>query len=304
MSDFHLTILGCGSATPTPLRQPTSQVISYRGRLMLIDCGEGAQAMLRKMGLPFSRITHVFISHMHGDHCLGLPGLLSTLDLNQKEGTVTVVLPKNGEKIMREMADFFCKERSYNLEFQPLSGNGGTVLDLPSLTVDAFPLYHRVPTYGYVFREKPKGRHLRGDMVEFYKVPHYKREELRHGADFVTTDGTVVPNSVLTTDPSPSVSYAFCSDTAFDERVARAVEGVDWLYHEATYDSSLAEDAHSRGHSTAAEAGRIAAMAHVRHLIIGHYSKRYTSVDILVEDARKEFPDVTAAYDGLQIDLT
>lgn len=304
MSDFQLNILGCGSAAPTPFRNPTSQVIAYRGRLMMIDCGEGAQAMMRKMSLSFNRLTHIFISHMHGDHCLGLPGLLSTLDLHGKEGEVTVTLPRCGVEIMQQMADFFCRDRSYKLTFQPLEGNGGLVADFPSMSVEAFPLYHRVPTYGYIFREKPKPRHLKGDMLEFYKVPVSQRAAIKNGADFITENGDVIANSRLTTAPDPSVSYAFCSDTVFNPRVAEAVKNVDWLYHEATYDSSLAEKARARGHSTAAEAARIASMANAKNLIIGHYSKRYVDIDILVDEASKEFPNVTAAREGLTIDLT
>lgn len=303
MSDFNLTILGCGSAAPTPLRNPSAQVLEHRGRVMLIDCAEGTQAMMRRMSIPFSRLTHIFISHMHGDHCMGLPGLLSTLDLHGKQGDLVVTLPESGVEIVRAMADYFCRDRSYNLILNAVSGDGGTVTDLPALTVEAFPLYHRVPAYGYRFTEKPKPRHLRGDMLDFYGVPHYQRAPLRQGEDYVTPDGTVIPNRALTLPPDRPVSYAYCSDTMFDPRVAEAVKGVDWLYHEATYDSSFEAKAVDRGHSTAAQAARIAAMAGARNLIIGHYSKRYTTVDILVDDAKAYFPNVIPAYDGLIIDL-
>lgn len=303
MSDFKLNILGCGSASPTPFRNPSSQVLEYRGRLMMIDCGEGTQAMMRRMKLHFSRLTHIFISHMHGDHCLGLPGLLSTLALNGKTGTVTVVLPKDGVEIMRSILNYFCREAPFEIVFQPIEGDGGEVLNLPGLTVTAFPLYHRVPAYGFIFREKPKQLHLRGDMVKFLQIPIAQLPKIKEGADFVKPDGEVIPNSRITTPASPSVSYAYCSDTMFDQRVAECVKGVDFLYHEATYDSSLAAKASSRGHSTAAEAGLIASMAGVKTLIIGHFSKRYVDVDILVEDARQNFPNVIAAHDGLTIDL-
>lgn len=304
MSDFKLNILGCSSAFPTPLRHPSAQVLERDRRLFLIDCGEGTQTMMRRMGLSFNNVTHVFLSHMHGDHCLGLPGLLSTLSLHGCQGKVVVTLPASGEKIMRDMLDFFCRKTSFEVEFQPLEGPGGTVLDLPAITVEAFPLYHRVPTYGYIFREKPKLRHLRADMLEFYHVPIAQRQVIKAGADFVTESGEVIPNGRLTTAADPSVSYAYCSDTMFDERVAEAVKGVDVIYHEATYHSSLEAKACERGHSTAAQAGRIAAMAGARLLVIGHYSKRYVDVEELVADARTEFPDVVAAHDGLVIDLT
>lgn len=303
MTEFNLNILGCGSATPTPYRNPTSQVLDFRGRLMMIDCGEGAQAMMRRMRLSFTRLSHIFISHMHGDHCLGLPGLLSTLALHDKRGEITVVMPKEGVGIMRQITDYFCRERSFELKFIGVEGSGGCVVDLPALSVEAFPLYHRVPAYGYLFREKPKLPHLLSDMLEFYQVPMSQRAQIKAGADFVTEDGAVIPNNRFTRPADRSVSYAFCSDTAFDERVAAAVTGVDVLYHEATYDSSFKKLAAERGHSTAAEAGRIAAMARAGALIIGHYSKRYNSVDVLVNEARSEFVNVIPAADGLKIDL-
>lgn len=303
MADFTLNILGCGSATPSPLRNPSAQVVDYRGRLMMIDCGEGAQATMRRMGLPFHRISHIFISHMHGDHCFGLPGLLSTLNLQDKGGKVVVVLPEGGVEIMKSITDYFCRENSFEIEFQPVSGNGGLVLDLPSMTVEAFPLYHRVPAYGYLFREKPKQLHLRGDMMEFYNVPVAQRQNIKNGADFVKDNGDIVPNAWLTRPADPSLSYAYCSDTVYDRRVAEAVKGVDLLYHEATYDSSFAEKALARGHSTAAQAWKIAAQAGAKELIIGHFSKRYTSTDLLVEEAAKEFPNVIAASDGMTVDI-
>lgn len=303
MSDFRLNILGCGSATPTPLRHPSCQVLDYRRRLLMTDCGEGSQTMMRRMSLPFNRLTNVFISHMHGDHVLGLPGLLSTLGLHGCEGQVTVTLPEGGMKIMSEMIDYFCGESTLDIRLQPLSGAGGIVAELPGMTVEAFPLYHRIPCYGYIFREAPKPRHLRGDMMEYLNVPVYQRNAIKQGANFITSDGNVIPNERLTTPADPSISYAYCSDTMFDERVAEAVRGVDVIYHEATYDSTLEAKARQRGHSSARQAGRIAAMAGAKLLIIGHYSKRYNDVEILADEARAEFPHVIAASEGLQIDL-
>lgn len=303
MEKFEVNILGCGSATPTPRHNPSAQVVNFRDNLLMIDCGEGAQRMMRRMGLRFSRLNHIFISHMHGDHCLGLPGLLSTLALHERTGRVVIHLPAEGVEVMKKMTDFFCRQCTYEIEYDGIEGNGGVVLDTPSLIVEAFPLYHRVKCYGFIFREKPKSRHLRGDMVRFHEVPVSLLQDIKSGADFVKPDGTVIPNSALTTDADPARSYAYCSDTMFDERVARAVEGVDVLYHEATYHSELTAQAHERGHSTAADAGRIAGMAHVKQLVIGHYSKRYTDTEVLVVDARTEFDVVTAADEGLVIKL-
>ncbi len=303
MNRFEINILGCGSATPTPRRNPAAQVVNFRDNLFMIDCGEGAQKMFRKMGLNFQRINHIFISHMHGDHVLGLPGLLSTLSLHERTGKVTIHLPEEGVEVMKHIVEFFCRESTFEIVFEPITGRGGRVFESDSLTVDAFPLYHRVPCYGYVFREKPGLRHLRGDMVKFYQIPTYKLAGIKAGEDYVTPTGEVIPNSMLTTDADPCRSYAYCSDTVMDARVAKAVEGVTLLYHEATYDSSLAVKARERGHSTAAEAAEIAKMAGAESLLIGHYSKRYTTPDLLLADARQVFERVTAAEEGMTIKL-
>lgn len=303
MAQFQINILGCGSATPTPRHNPSCQVVDFRDNLLMIDCGEGAQSMMRRMKLRFSRLNHIFISHLHGDHCFGLPGLLSTMGLHERTGTVTVHMPAQGLEAMKAFTDFFCRESPFDIAYDPIEGQGGVVLDTPSLTVEAFPLYHRVPCYGYIFREKPKPRHLRGDMVKFYDIPVSRLHGIKEGADYVCPDGTIIDNRRLTTDADPAMSYAYCSDTMFDERVAQAVKGVDVLYHEATYHSSLEHLARERGHSSAAQAGRIAAMAGAKRLIIGHYSKRYVEVDELLADARQHFDNVTAADEGLRIDL-
>lgn len=303
MARFRINILGCGSATPTPRHNPSAQVVDFRDTLYMIDCGEGAQKMMRVMGLKFSRLSHIFISHMHGDHVLGLPGLLSTLALHEKSGTVTVHLPAQGLELMRSVTGYFCREATYDIVFEPIPDGGGAIIDTSALTVSAFPLYHRVPAYGFLFAEKPKPRHLIGAMLDHFGVPVAQRHAIKEGADFVRPDGTVIANERLTTPADPAVSYAYCSDTMFDARVAEAVRGVDTLYHEATYDDSLAAQAHERGHSTAREAGRIAAMSGARRLIIGHFSNRYDSLDLLATQAREEFPDVIVANEGLKIDL-
>lgn len=303
MSKFELNILGCGSATPTPRHNPSCQVLNFRSRLMMIDCGEGAQSTMRRMHLSFSRLAQIFISHMHGDHVFGLPGLLSTLDLHERGGHVDVWMPESGVAIMKSINDYFCRETSFSVEFHGISGKGGVVYDDKSISVEAFPLQHRVPCYGYIFREKPGPRHLRPDMAKFHEIPLWRLGEIKAGADFVKPDGTVIANDLLTTPPSPAVSYAYCSDTMFSEATAKAVEGVDFLYHETTYDDSLADKAHDRGHSTAREAAKIARMAGVKTLIIGHYSKRYHDTELLLRQAREEFDSVIAADEMLTIPL-
>ena len=304
MANFSVYYLGCGSASPSERHLPSCQVVDFRDKLYMIDCGEGAQLQYRRAHLKFSRLNHIFISHLHGDHFLGLPGLLSTLSLHEITGTITVHAFREGLTILRQILDVFCRDRSFDLVYDPIEPSGGIVLDEKGLVVEAFPLYHRVPTVGFIFREKEKPRKINGEMVEYYNVPVYRRASLKDGADFVTEDGVVVENRRLTFDPEPSTSYAYCSDTKFDVRVAEAVRGVDTIYHEATYLSDSEWKAADRGHSTAAQAGEIAAMAGAKRLVLGHYSKSYDSDEAFEAEAATTFGgEIIAAREGLKIDL-
>lgn len=302
MANFDVHILGCGSATPSLRHLPACQIIDFRDRLLMIDCGEGAQLSMRRQHLKFSRLTDVFISHLHGDHFLGLPGLLSTLALHQEGGTITVHTTAEGERLLRTIMNVLCRDTSFDLRYNVFDpAEGGVILDDKALTVTAFPLYHRVPCCGFRFDEKPKLRHIKGDMIRFHNVPHYRINDIKAGADFTTTDGRVIPNAMLTTDADPSGSYAYCSDTAFDPRVAEAVRDVDVLYHEATYGDDSAFKAKPRGHSTAREAAEIARLAGARELVLGHFSKIYLDEDPLVQQAREIFPNTIAANEGMTI---
>lgn len=303
MTKFNLHILGCGSATPSLRHLPSCQVIDFRDRLMMIDCGEGAQLSMRQYSLKYSRLTDIFISHVHGDHFLGLPGLLSTLSLHGITGTVTVHVVQQGATLLKSIMDVLCRDTPFELKYNIIPDGGGVILDEKALTVTAFPLYHRVPCYGFRFDEKPKPRHIRGDMVKFYNVPTWRMTEIRNGADFVTADGVTIPNDRLTTDADPSVSYAYASDTVFDPRVADAVRGVDVLYHEATYGDDAVAKAAARGHSTTRQAAEIARLAGVRQLVIGHYSKAYIDFTPLVDQARQVFENTVGADEGMTIEL-
>lgn len=304
MSDFSVTYLGCGSASPSARHLPSCQVVGYRERLFMIDCGEGAQHQFFRHRLKLGRLSHIFISHIHGDHFLGLPGLLSTMSMHEIGGTVTVHAFREGLDILRQMVDVFCPDRSYKLAYAPIERSGGLLLDEKGLTVEAFPLYHRVAAVGFIIREKPRPRRLIGSMADYYNVPPYGRSALKSGADYVTPEGEVIPNCRLTLDPHPSASYAYCSDTKFDPRVADAVRGVDTLYHESTYLSDNRLKAGPRGHSTAAEAGEIATLAGARRLVLGHYSKSYDDDSAFAQEASTTFSgEVLAAYEGLRIDI-
>lgn len=303
MNDFKVHILGCGSATPSLRHLPSCQAIEHRGRIMLVDCGECAQLSLRKARLKFSRITDIFISHLHGDHFLGLPGLLSTLALHDVGGSVHVHIFEEGARLLQQIMALIAHESSLKIIYDIVPRQGGKVYEDQSLTVTAFPLYHRVPCVGYRFDEKVKARHLRGDMVRFLNIPVKDLAAIKAGADFVKDDGTVIPNDRLTTDADHSGSYAYCSDTMFNPRVAKDVAGVDVLYHEATYANDNLAKAAERGHATAAQAAEIAKMAGVGELIIGHYSKRYETMEQHLADARAVFADTRAADEGMVITI-
>lgn len=305
MSIFNVKILGCGSASPTLRHFPSAQLLTSYKHQMLIDCGEGTQQQIRRYGGNFSRIDHIFLSHLHGDHFLGVPGLLSTLALHEIEGAVTIHTFKEGAEVLRKFIDYVCRERTFALHFDIIDPKKEQVVyEDGNLTVRSFPLYHRVPCVGYRFDEKPKRRHIDRAACDFYKVPTYLLNDIKDGMDLVLPDGTVVDNARLTTAPTPSGSYAYCSDTVFDPRVAEAVAGIDTLYHEATYGDDSEYKAAPRGHSTSRQAAQIAEMAGARRLVIGHYSQSIKDEQVLVEQAREVFAgEVIAAHEGMELDL-
>lgn len=281
----------------------SAQLLTYRKHQMLLDCGEGTQLQLRRFGGNFSRIDHIFISHLHGDHFLGVPGLLSTLALHGIEGTVTIHTFKDGAEILRSIIDYVCRDRTFNLKFDIIDyKNPGVVYEDEQLKVSAFPLYHRVPCVGYKFEEKEKSRHLKRDAADFYGIPHYLFNDIKEGMDIVLPDGRVIDNKYLTTDPTPSMSYAYCSDTVFDMRVAEYVSGVDTLYHESTYGDDCEYKAAPRGHSTSRQAAMIAQAAGVRRLVLGHYSASIKDESVLVAQAAEVFDgEIIAGNEGLEI---
>ena len=287
----------------TPRHQPSCQVLNVRDNLMMIDCGEGAQLAVRRMKLKLMRLNHIFISHLHGDHCFGLPGLVSTMALLNRTNSLTIHTFKDGAELFGQMLDYFCRERPFEVRFNIIDTHKRIIHEDDAMTVSTFPLVHRVPAVGFVFREKPKLRHIIGEEIQRLNIPHYAMNSLRQGEDWIAPDGTVIPNDQLTTPADPAISYTYCSDTKFSKRVIKYVEGVDWLYHEATYDESLRLKAHKRYHSTALEAATVARDASVKQLIIGHFSKRYLDEIPLLQEALSVFPNTRLANEGQIIDL-
>lgn len=255
------------------------------------------------MRLKYNRLNHIFISHLHGDHCFGLIGLLSSMALQEKAGSVTIHIFEEGAELFDQQLKFFCRDIPFEIKFNIIKPQRATIFESHAITIETIPLFHRVPCVGFLFKEKPKLRHLKGDMVKFYNIPIKELQGIKEGNDFITPDGVIVPNARLTTDADKVMSYAYCSDTAFNPKVAEMVTGVDTIYHEATYTNEFAHLASGRGHSTAQEAARIAQMAGASRLILGHFSKRYRDESPLINEATEIFPNTILANDGMRIDL-
>ncbi len=303
MDRFELNILGCGSATTTLKHLPSSQVLNIRDNLFMIDCGEGAQLQMRRMQLKFSRLNHIFISHLHGDHCFGLPGLISTMGLLGKTGTVTIHIFKDGAEQFGNLFNYFCREMPFKVEFNIITMSHATIFENDGIRVSTIPLKHRVPTVGFRFDEKPKKRHIISEMTRFHEVPISQMAALGAGEDFVKPDGTIIPNNVLTRNASPSISYAYCSDTAPAKKIIPHIEGVDWLYHEATFANDYIARAKQTFHSTAQQAAKEALEANAKNLILGHFSSRYEDNRILLNEAQEIFPRTILANEGMKLEL-
>lgn len=294
-----VTILGCGSALPTRINYPSSQLLELRDKQFLIDCGEGCQIRMRQYAVKTNRLNHIFISHLHGDHCFGLIGLLSSFGMLDRTADMHIHAHPDLEKILRAQLDYFCEGMPYKVFFEPINpSRHELVYEDRSVEVYSIPLKHRVPCCGYLFAEKERERHIIREMIDAYQVPVREIARIKQGADFVTEDGRVISNERLTTPASPAIRYAYCSDTAYSEKIIPWIEGVDCLYHEATFDSSLLPRAKETMHSTARQAAEIARMARVRQLIIGHFSARYTNQQLLLDEARSVFEATTLAKDG------
>ncbi|MEG0950163.1 MAG: ribonuclease Z [Bacteroidales bacterium] len=304
MEKFEINILGCGSALPTMRHLPSAQVVNFRDKLFMVDCGEGTQLQLRRMRLKFSRLGHLFLSHMHGDHCFGLPGLLSTLGLLGRTGEFVIHAHPDAEKVFRPMLDYFCKDLPFEVRFDSIDPlQKALIYEDKSLEIYSLPLKHRVATCGFLFKEKPKERHLRSDMISFWKIPIKALQAIKEGADWVTPDGDIVPNAALTKPAEAARSYAYCSDTAYYEKLIPHIEGVDLLYHEATFAEDAAPRAKETFHSTARQAATIAQKAGVKQLMIGHYSARYEDDSVLQKEAKEIFPTTILAKEGLKYAL-
>lgn len=301
MRRIELTILGCHSATPRKNAFPTAQFLKMGGQGFLIDCGEGTQTQLRKYGIKFSKINQVFISHLHGDHCFGLMGLISTFALLKRDKKLIINGPQGIEKMIKTMVHHCGIFIGYPLEFQELSSDKSEIVyEDEKVTVQSIPLKHRIYTNGFLFKEKPRVRRLNIDAVKKYpSIQRCDYHRIKQGFDFKCDQtGKIIPNQLLTLDPPSPKSYAFCSDTAYLPEIIPLIKEVDLLYHEATFLSDLEEIATKTGHSTAAQAATIAQKAKVKNLLIGHYSSRYRNLISFLLEAGKIFPNTNLAQAG------
>ena len=304
MEKFEVNILGCGSALPTTRHFSTSQVVNIREKLFMVDCGEGAQLQLRRSKLKFSRLNHIFISHLHGDHCFGLMGLISTFGLLGRTADLHIHAHKELERLLVPHLDFFCKGMTYDVIFHTIDPSKAEVVyDDRSVMVSTIPLRHRIPTCGFLFQEKQTPNHIIRDMVDFYQIPVFELNRIKNGEDYVCPDGTIVPNHRLTRPSNPPRSYAYCSDTICQDSIIPLIKGVDLLFHEATFAQCDAARAKETFHTTAMQAANIASKAEAKQLVIGHFSARYEDETILLKEAQAVFNNTLLAKENLQITL-
>ncbi len=300
---MRLRILGCHSATPKPDEYPTSQALEVKNQWVIIDAGEGMQMQLRRYGVKFSRIKHIFISHLHGDHVYGLFGFLSTLRLLNRQTEMHIYGPKELENLLQNVFQATQVELTYPLFFHEVSVDSKQLLlEEEKFKVYGFPLKHRITTHGFLIEEKPEDRKLNMEAIKKYpEIGTWAYHNLKKGKDFVGEDGKIIPNEELTLPPPRPKKYAYCSDTAYYPEIVPYIEGSDVLYHEATFAGSEKDLAEKTFHSTAGQAAEIARAASVGKLIIGHYSSRYRDLKVLLNEAKEIFPNTELAFEGKEI---
>lgn len=292
MQPFRIHILGCGSALPTLRHNASSQIVEIRDKAFMVDCGEGTQIQLRRSRLHFCKISAVFISHLHGDHCFGLLGMISTFGMLGRTAPLHVYSTAELGPMLQEQLDMFCNRLDYKVIFHPVdTTKSAIVYEDRSLTVTSIPLNHRIACCGYLFREKMTLPHICRDMIDFYNIPEYERNNIKNGAGWTTPEGDFIPNERLTTPADKPRAYAYCSDTKYMPELSHCVKGVELLYHEATYCNEDEKRASVYYHSTAGQAAKVARDANVGKLLLGHYSARYNDEQTLLSEAREIFKE-------------
>jgi ribonuclease Z len=304
MIPFELTILGTSSALPTSKRYPTAHVLNICERFFLIDCGEGTQIQLRKYAVKFSRINHIFISHLHGDHYYGLIGLLSSFALLGRKNDLHIYAHSELPEILKIQLEYLQNDIVYKIIWHPLNFRKPMViLDDEKVKITSFPLKHRIPCCGFLFSEKPGLKNIIKEKIEEYNIPIKDIQHIKNGADFIDQNGKVIPNEELTRPLKIARKYAFCTDTLYLPKLKEILEGVNLLYHEATYDKRFQKQAKENFHSTAEQAAMLAQSCRAGQLLVGHFSARYKDTSLLLEEARSIFPSTLIAEEGMVIKI-
>ncbi len=300
----RLTILGCGSAVPTITNNPSGQVLEMCNKQFLIDCGEGVQNTMRQMALRTARLYTIFISHLHGDHCFGLPGLISTWGMMNRTQDLHIFAHKDLETLMRPILDYHCAHLPFEVIFHHIDPRRKNIIfDDRTVQVSTIPLRHSVPTCGFLFEEKARNRHIIKAKIDELHIPYAAIPDIQQGADWTTEDGRLIPNAELTLPPKQPFRYAYCSDTGYKPAIVPQIQGVDVLFHESTYLEEQRDAADRYQHSTAKQAAKIAAKADVGQLIIGHFSARVLDQQRFLAEAKEVFPNVTLAEDRKVFDF-
>jgi ribonuclease Z len=296
---MQLTILGNNSALPAYGRHPTAQVLSVNGELLLFDCGEGTQIQMQRFGLRWRNLHHIFISHMHGDHYFGLPGLIHSMSLLGRVAPLYLYGPEALMPILQLIQNVASAQLSYPLHFIPLQNNGASLIaETKMFDVSCFPLQHSVPCHGFVVVSKNKGRKLLPDKCKEYEIPAAYYDRLKQGEDYERKDGLLIENQQVTTDGPPTKKYAYCTDTLFNPDIVPYIKDADALYHESTYLEDNTEKALLRFHSTAKQAAQLALQAGVKQLLLGHYSSKYKDPQEFQMEAQRIFPNSFATIEG------
>ncbi|MBR5783560.1 MAG: ribonuclease Z [Bacteroidales bacterium] len=302
--DFYITILGCSAALPTATRQCSSQVVNIDGYNLLIDCGEGTQNQIRRYRIKLQSMSDIFISHLHGDHFFGLPGLLSSMHLCGRTEPVNIYAPKGIRKILTHLFNASGAKLSFELVYHEIETQEPILLlENKKCKVFTFPLVHSVPTYGFLIEEQPSLPNLKSGVRKTYNLSPADILKIKIGEGYTTEEGRFIPSSALTKPARPPKKYAYCCDTLFDESFIPHIKDVDLLCFDCTFDSSLTYIANDKLHGTSVSAAMAAKAANAKQLLLTHFSARYNDVDSLVDEAKTIFPNTLAAYDGMRIKL-
>lgn len=300
---FKIHTLGCGSAKPTLRHLPSCTVLDFQNTLHMIDCGEGAQLEFLKRGLKPGRLSHILLTHLHGDHVLGLPGLLSSLSLSKHTSPLTIHTFAEGKEMIESFMDFFGHPDTFRLNYNIIQPADDIIYETPRLRIKSVKLDHRVNAVGYIFEEKKRLRTLLPKECSKYEIPVSAYRAIKEGADFIMPDGRILLNESLTLPPDNPLTYAHIADTAYMPDLAERIGRPDLMYHETTYLDAEAPLAVARGHSTARQAAQVAKDCDARYLLTGHYSSRYSDDEVFLREATSIFPNTILNKEGITIDI-